>query len=84
VSIAWQAAEFDGLQRPRHHGARPPALLPTQLYAVHATKNSLDVFRLSRILGHSSVNTTQIYLRSIGFEHLREGAKCSPLARAED
>jgi integrase/recombinase XerD len=50
-------------------------------YAVHATKNGLDVFRLSRILGHSSINTTQIYLRSIGFEHLREGAKCSPLRR---
>jgi integrase/recombinase XerD len=48
-------------------------------YAVHATKNGLDVFRLSRILGHSSINTTQIYLRSIGFEHLQEGAKYSPL-----
>jgi integrase/recombinase XerD len=48
-------------------------------YAVHATKNGLDVFRLSRILGHSSINTTQIYLRSIGFEHLQQGAKFSPL-----
>lgn len=51
-------------------------------YAVHATKNGLDVFRLSRILGHSSINTTQIYLRSIGFDHLRDSAKCSPLRRA--
>ena len=51
-------------------------------YAVHATKNGLDVFRLSRILGHSSINTTQIYLRSIGFDHLQDGAKCSPLGRA--
>jgi integrase/recombinase XerD len=51
-------------------------------YAVHATKNGLDVFRLSRILGHSSINTTQIYLRSIGFDHLQGGANCSPL-RAE-
>jgi integrase/recombinase XerD len=50
-------------------------------YAVHATKNGLDVFRLSRILGHSSINTTQIYLRSIGFEHLQAGAECSPLRR---
>jgi site-specific recombinase XerD len=48
-------------------------------YAVHATKNGLDVFRLSRILGHSSINTTQIYLRSIGFEHLQQGEKYSPL-----
>ena len=51
-------------------------------YAVHATKNGLDVFRLSRILGHSSINTTQIYLRSMGFDHLQDGAKCSPLGRA--
>jgi site-specific recombinase XerD len=50
-------------------------------YAVHATKNGLDVFRLSRILGHSSINTTQIYLRAIGFEHLRADAECSPLRR---
>src|SRR5688572_30559021 len=41
-------------------------------YAVHATKNGLDVFRLSRILGHSSINTTQIYLRSMGVDHLKE------------
>jgi site-specific recombinase XerD len=52
-------------------------------YAVHATKNGLDVLRLSRILGHSSINTTQIYLRSIGFEHLQAGAECSPLRRME-
>ena len=50
-------------------------------YAVHATKNGLDVIRLSRILGHSSINTTQIYLRVIGFEHLRDGGKRSPLSR---
>jgi len=50
-------------------------------YAVHATKNGLDVFRLSRILGHSSINTTQIYLRSMGVEHLQEGhVRCSPLS----
>jgi integrase/recombinase XerD len=48
-------------------------------YAVLATRNGLDVFRLSRILGHSSINTTQIYLRSIGFDHLQGGAKFSPL-----
>jgi site-specific recombinase XerD len=50
-------------------------------YAVHATRNGLDVFRLSRILGHSSINTTQIYLRAIGFEHLRAGSECSPLSK---
>lgn len=51
-------------------------------YAVHATKNGLDVFRLPRILGHSSINTTQIYLRSMGVEHLKEGhQQFSPLGR---
>jgi integrase/recombinase XerD len=51
-------------------------------FAAHSTRNGLDVFRLSRILGHSSINTTQIYLRSLGIEHLQEGhAKYSPLGR---
>jgi site-specific recombinase XerD len=49
---------------------------------VFQPRSGLDVFRLSRILGHSSINTTQIYVRSIGFEHLQEGhAKYSPLGR---
>lgn len=38
--------------------------------------------RLSRILGHTSISTTQVYLRSMGLEHLQEGhAKYSPLGR---
>jgi site-specific recombinase XerD len=32
-----------------------------------------DIYRLSRILGHSTISTTQLYLRSMGIEHLREG-----------
>jgi site-specific recombinase XerD len=50
-------------------------------FAAHSMKNGLDVFRLSRILGHSNIATTQIYLRSLGIEHLQAGhAKYSPLA----
>jgi integrase/recombinase XerD len=49
-------------------------------FAVHSTRNGLDVYRLSRILGHSSMTTTQLYLRSMGVEHLREGhEQFSPL-----
>jgi integrase/recombinase XerD len=49
-------------------------------FAAHCTRNGLDLFRLSRILGHSNITTTEIYLRSLGIEHLREGlATCSPL-----
>jgi site-specific recombinase XerD len=34
------------------------------------------------ILGHASISTTQLYLRSMGLEHLQEGhAKYSPLGR---
>jgi site-specific recombinase XerD len=40
-----------------------------------------DVNRLSRILGQSNIGTTNIYLRSMGVEHLREGHH-SPLMRA--
>lgn len=40
-----------------------------------------DIYRLSRILGHSTISTTQLYLRSMGIEHLQENhAKLSPLS----
>jgi integrase/recombinase XerD len=49
-------------------------------FAAHSMKNGLDVFRLSRILGHTNIATTQIYLRGLGIEHLQAGhAKHSPL-----
>ena len=88
-------ANFDALRLERHNAYSDLRNLYTVVgiktrihphnfrhaYAVHATKNGLDVFRLSRILGHSSINTTQIYLRAMGVDHLQDGhAKCSPLS----
>jgi len=52
-------------------------------FAVSYLRAGGDIYRLSRILGHTSISTTQIYLRSMGLEHLREGhSQYSPLARA--
>lgn len=51
-------------------------------FAVTYVRNGGDIYRLSRILGHTSISTTQIYLRSMGLEHLQEGhARYSPLGR---
>jgi site-specific recombinase XerD len=49
-------------------------------FAVNYIRAGGDIYRLSRILGHSSISTTQLYLRSMGVEHLREGHH-SPLMR---
>jgi integrase/recombinase XerD len=49
-------------------------------FSMNYIRNGGDLYRLSRILGHASVTTTQLYLRSMGVEHLQEGhAKLSPL-----
>ena len=39
-------------------------------FAVHYIKSGGSIVHLSRILGHSSITTTQLYLRSMGTEHL--------------
>ena len=50
-------------------------------FAVSYIRNGGDIYRLSRILGHTSISTTQLYLRSMGVEHLLEGhSRHSPLA----
>lgn len=49
-------------------------------FAVSYVRAGGDIYRLSRILGHTSISTTQLYLRSMGIEHLREGHH-SPLTR---
>jgi Site-specific recombinase XerD len=35
-------------------------------FAVSYIGNGGDLYRLSRILGHTSISTTQLYLRSMG------------------
>jgi integrase/recombinase XerD len=42
-------------------------------FAVTYIRQGGDIYRLSRLLGHTSVSTTQIYLRSMGIEDLRRG-----------
>jgi site-specific recombinase XerD len=47
-------------------------------FAVNYIRKGGDIYRLSRILGHTSITTTQLYLRSLDIEHLRE-SHTSPL-----
>jgi integrase/recombinase XerD len=66
-------------------GVRGPHVRPhciRHYFAVSHLRAGGDLYRLSRILGHTSISTTQVYLRSMGLEHLQEGhAKYSPLGR---
>jgi integrase/recombinase XerD len=49
-------------------------------FAASYVRRGGDIYRLSRILGHSTITTTQLYLRSMGIEHLQEGhEQFSPL-----
>jgi integrase/recombinase XerD len=41
-------------------------------FAAYYMQRGGEIYRLSRILGHTSVSTTQIYLRSMGIEQLRD------------
>jgi integrase/recombinase XerD len=51
-------------------------------FACHFMKNGGSIYSLSRILGHTSVSTTQLYIRGLGIEDFREEhARLSPLAR---
>ena len=68
-----QLCELAGLTRRVH-----PHLL-RHAFAVNYVRCGGDVYRLSRILGHSNVATTSLYLRSMGFESLQEGHR-SPLS----
>jgi integrase/recombinase XerD len=56
-----------GLTTPVH-----PHLL-RHCFAASYIRRGGDIYRLSRLLGHTSINTTQIYLRSMGLEDLRMG-----------
>lgn len=51
-------------------------------FAVTYIRKGGDIYRLSRILGHTSISTTQIYLRSMGIEQIGENhSSLSPLSR---
>jgi integrase/recombinase XerD len=51
-------------------------------FAVSYIRAGGDIYRLSRILGHTSVKTTEIYLRSMGLDALSERhQQLSPLGR---
>ena len=73
----------------RYHAIRERAGLPNlpwhhlrHFAATALLEAGEDLFVVSRILGHTSISTTQLYLRSMGLEHLQEGhAKFSPLGR---
>jgi integrase/recombinase XerD len=52
-------------------------------FAVNFLQSGGDIYLLSRILGHSSVKTTEVYLKSLGVEALQEAqARTSLLVRA--
>ena len=49
-------------------------------FAVTYTRRGGDIYRLSRLLGHASITTTQRYLRSMGVDAINEGhQRLSPL-----
>jgi site-specific recombinase XerD len=52
-------------------------------FAANYIRQGGDIYRLSRLLGHTSVNTTQLYLRSLGVEDIRAGQdRLTPLNQA--
>lgn len=51
-------------------------------FAQNYLRQGGDIYRLSRILGHTNLATTQIYLRSMGIEAIREAhQRFSPLGQ---
>ena len=51
-------------------------------YAVNFLRRGGDIYRLSRILGHNNLSTTQIYIRSMGVEMVQEiHQQLSPLSK---
>jgi integrase/recombinase XerD len=49
-----------------------PHLFRHQFAATYIRQGG-DIYRLSRLLGHTAITTTQLYLRSMGVEDLRAG-----------
>lgn len=64
------------------HGVRLSPHTLRHTFAVSFLRNGGDIYMLSRILGHSSVKTTEVYLKSLGVEALQEAqARTSLLVR---
>jgi site-specific recombinase XerD len=50
-------------------------------FSANYIKQGGDIYRLSRLLGHTAITTTQTYLRSLGVEELRNGReRLTPLS----
>ena len=66
-------AELKGLCR--HAGVKPEKVFPHNLRHLFATvyyRACRDIAKLADLLGHSSIETTRIYLVASGIEHQRE------------
>jgi integrase/recombinase XerD len=50
-------------------------------YSITYMRSGGDIYRLSRLLGHVSVKTTEIYLRSMGVDRHESNKQLSPLSR---
>ena len=56
-------------------GVEPSKVFPHNLRHLFATlfyKSTQDIVKLADVLGHSSINTTRVYLQSTGAEHARQ------------
>ena len=56
-------------------GVAPSKVFPhnlRHLFAAAFYQATRDIVKLADILGHSSINTTRIYLLSTGAEHVRQ------------
>ena len=56
-------------------GVEPSKVFPhnlRHLFAVTFYRATRDIAKLADLLGHSSINTTRIYLRTTGQEHIRQ------------
>ncbi len=74
--IVERISERAGMSDRRIH----PHLL-RHTFATHFIKNGGDPFSLQRLLGHSSISTTQIYVNLAGVDLEAAHAKASPLDR---
>ena len=56
-------------------GVEPTKVFPhnlRHLFAATFYKATRDIVKLADVLGHSSINTTRIYLMTTGAEHVRQ------------